>query len=153
MEYQQHYNNVQQPHQQMAPGQSQIGGLSLPDAGTASEKAMMWGGVQQYMPESGYSTQAPSISGSIDPFAQNDMDTNSTAGGASTVQNDWNYNKTVQPAASFAQQQPAQQVSFVLTNLLFRLNFSNLFLDTLYIPNGLCIDHNFDQKCVKSINC
>lgn len=109
MEYQQHYNNVQQPHQQMAPGQSQIGGLSLPDAGTASEKAMMWGGVQQYMPESGYSTQAPSISGSIDPFAQNDMDTNSTAGGASTVQNDWNYNKTVQPAASFAQQQPAQQ--------------------------------------------
>ena len=103
-----------QPHHQMAPGQSQIGGLSLPDVGTASEKAMMWGGVQQYMPESGYSTQAPSISGSIDPFSQNEMES-STTGGASTIQNEWNYNKTVQqtpqqPAASFAQQQA--QVSF-----------------------------------------
>lgn len=116
MEYQQHYN-AQQPHHQMAPGQSQIGGLSLPDVGTASEKAMMWGGVQQYMPESGYSTQAPSISGSIDPFSQNEMES-STTGGSSTIQNEWNYNKTVQPtpqqpAASFAQQQaqatPAQE--------------------------------------------
>lgn len=121
MEYQQHYNV--QAHNQLHPGQSQIGGLSLPDASSSSEKALMWGGSSQYMPESGYSTQAPSISGSIDPFATNNdqldstmsncgnMETNTTAtGGASTVQNDWDYNKNVQQQqqpASFATQQQA----------------------------------------------
>jgi catenin beta 1 len=123
MEYQQIYNQVQ-PHQQMHPGQSQIGGgLSLPDASSSSEKALMWGGSSQYMPESGYSTQAPSISGSIDPFSNNNdqmdstmsvgnMDTNTTTT-TNTVQNDWNYNKNVQqqpqPQAPAAYQQPQQQ--------------------------------------------
>lgn len=109
MEYQQHYNQVQ-PHQQMHPGQSQLPGL-LPDTGSASEKAMMWGGVQQYMPESGYSTQAPSVCGSIDPFSSSEtnnlncMESNASTAGASTIQNDWNYKQNVQ-------QQQQQQQSF-----------------------------------------
>ena len=116
MEYQQQYHQIH-PHQQMHPGQSQLPGL-LPDVGSASEKAMMWGGVQQYMPESGYSTQAPSICGSIDPFANdnngsnmNGMDSGSTTtASASTIQNDWNYKQNVQQQQqqSFAPQQ--QQV-------------------------------------------
>lgn len=111
MEYQQHYN--QQQHNQLHPGQSQIG-LSLPDASSSSEKALMWGGSSQFMPESGYSTQAPSISGSIDPFGTNNneaMDNMSQCGTnmetitTSTVQqNDWNYNKVT----AFAPQQPQQ---------------------------------------------
>lgn len=117
MEYQQHYNQVQ-PHQQMHPGQSQLPGL-LPETGSASEKAMMWGGVQQYMPESGYSTQAPSVCGSIDPFSSNEtnnmncMDSNaSTATGASTIQNDWNYKQNVQQQQQqpFAPQQQAPEL-------------------------------------------
>lgn len=114
MEYQQHYNQVQ-PHQQMHPGQSQLPGL-LPEAGTASEKAMMWGGVQQYMPESGYSTQAPSVCGSIDPFSGNDNANNMNCmeSNASTIQNDWNYKQNVpqqqQQQQSFAPQQQAPEL-------------------------------------------
>ncbi len=114
MDYQQHYNHQHQLH----PGQSHIG---LPDASSSSEKAMMWGGPAQYMPESGYSTQAPSISGSIDPFGQQDqmdntmsqcgMDTTSTVTGS--VQNDWNYNKGIQqqqPPVQYQQQQVKDQL-------------------------------------------
>ena len=106
MDYQQHYG-VQQHHQM---------GLSLPDASSSSEKALMWGSTQ-YMTESGYSTQAPSISGSIDPFGNNDqldstmscnnMDT--TASIATTIapaNADWNYNKMAPPQQQ-QQQQPA----------------------------------------------
>ena len=118
MEYHQQYNQIQ-PHQQMHPGQSQLPGLSLPETSSSSEKAMMWGGVSQYMPESGYSTQAPSISGSIDPFSNENnqldstmsncgnMDNNSNAT-VSTVQNDWNYKQNIQTqqqtTATFSQQ-------------------------------------------------
>ena len=73
---------------------------------------MMWGGTSQYMPESGYSTQAPSISGSIDQFGQQmdntmganqqqqqcSMETNVVSNGAQN--NEWNYNKQ-----QYAQQQ------------------------------------------------
>jgi len=126
MEFQQHYNPQQH---QLHPGQSQIGGvgLSLPDASSSSEKALMWGGASQYMPESGYSTQAPSISGTIDPFGQQDqmdstmsqcgnMDATGTVITNSTVQNDWNststvqnYNKTGLQQQQHTQQYPAQQ--------------------------------------------
>ena len=108
MDYQQHYGvQQQQQHHQM--------GLSLPDASSSSEKALMWGSTQ-YMTESGYSTQAPSISGSIDPFGNNDqldstmscnnMDT--TASIATTIapaNADWNYNNN--KMAPPQQQQPA----------------------------------------------
>jgi len=111
MEYQQHYN--QQHHHQLHPGQSQIG---LPDASSSSEKALMWGGPAQYMPESGYSTQAPSISGSIDPFAQDQMDNTMSQCGMDTTatvtsSGDWNYNKTIQqqPPVQYQQQQQQQQ--------------------------------------------
>jgi len=112
MEYQQHYNQQQHHHHQLHPGQSQIG---LPDASSSSEKALMWGGPAQYMPASGYSTQAPSISGSIDPFGQQDqmdntmsqcgMDTTATVSSSGTVQNDWNYNKSIQQQPSVQYQQ------------------------------------------------
>jgi hypothetical protein len=107
MDYQQHYGVQQQQHHHQM-------GLSLPDASSSSEKALMWGSTQ-YMTESGYSTQAPSISGSIDPFGNNDqldstmscnnMDT--TASIATTIapaNADWNYNKMAPPQQ---QQQPA----------------------------------------------
>lgn len=115
MDYQQHYNAQQ--HNQLHPGQSQMG-LSLPDATSSSEKALMWGS-SNYMTESGYSTQAPSISGSIDPFGSNEIDTtmsNMDTNTTTTVQNDWNYSKGIQPPApqaqqhnSFAPQQQHQQ--------------------------------------------
>jgi len=124
MEYHQQYNQIQ-PHQQMHPGQSQLPGLSLPETSSSSEKAMMWGGVSQYMPESGYSTQAPSISGSIDPFSNENnqldstmsncgnMDNNSNAT-VSTVQNDWNYKQNIQTqqqtTATFSQQPAPEPV-------------------------------------------
>lgn len=102
MEYQQHYN-AQHNHQLQHPGQSQIG---LPDNATSSsEKALMWGGAGQFMPESGYSTQAPSISGSCDPFGQQEqMDNTMSLGGGgngmettTTIQNnEWDYSKNVQ---------------------------------------------------------
>lgn len=117
MEYQQHYNPQQ--HNQLHPGQSQIG-LSLPDASSSSEKALMWGGSSQFMPESGYSTQAPSISGSIDPFGTNNneamdnmsqMETNTT----STVQNDWNYKQQQQQQATFTPQQQHPEAEIIET--------------------------------------
>lgn len=83
-----HYNNM---HQQSMNGLG--GGLSLPDSTSASsnEKALMWSNTQ-YMTESGYSTQAPSIS-SIDAFLNNDqmdstinnMDTTTTAASTSST--------------------------------------------------------------------
>lgn len=74
---QHHYNNTNNMHH----------GLSLPSdssSATSSEKALMWSNTQ-YMTESGYSTQAPSIS-SIDAFLNNEqmdntisnMDTNAS---------------------------------------------------------------------------
>ena len=56
-------------------------GLNLPDTTSSSEKALMWSHTN-YMSESGYSTQAPSIS-SVDQFLSNEqidngMDTSST---------------------------------------------------------------------------
>lgn len=60
---QQHYNPM---HQQS------MNSLNLPDSSASSnEKALMWSNTQ-YMTESGYSTQAPSIS-SIDAFLNNEQ--------------------------------------------------------------------------------
>lgn len=72
-----YYNQQQQAmHHQQMPGKHQAiqqsSGLDLPDASSSSEKALMWSQQQQYMTESGYSTQAPSIS-SIDAFLNNEQ--------------------------------------------------------------------------------
>ena len=80
----------------------QNGGINLPDScPSSSEKALMWS-TTQYMSESGYNTQAPSIS-SIDSFLNNDqMDT--------TINNN-NNQQYVQPVQQqfYQQQQPPQQ--------------------------------------------
>jgi len=116
MDYQQHYSVHQQQHHSM--------GLNLPDASSSSEKALMWGS-SGYMTESGYSTQAPSISGSIDPFGTNNTDqldstmscnnmdttasiTATTIMPAASNSNDWNYNKMASNTAAAAPQPQAQ---------------------------------------------
>lgn len=109
-----HYNNM---HQQSMNGLG--GGLSLPDSSSASsnEKALMWSNTQ-YMTESGYSTQAPSIS-SIDAFLNNDqmdstinnMDTTTTAASTSSTlmppqAADWNQQQQQQQQQKYPVQQP-----------------------------------------------
>lgn len=103
MEYHQH--NHHQHHAQF--NHNGPHGLSLPDSSTSSsEKALMWSNTQ-YMTESGYSTQAPSIS-SIDAFLNNDqMDTtinnNQMETGVNLQQ------VQVQPPQQQQQQAPAPQ--------------------------------------------
>lgn len=63
-----YYHQQQQQHL-MAPAKPD---LNLPDASSSSEKALMWSQQAGYMCESGYATQAPSIS-SIDAFLNNEQ--------------------------------------------------------------------------------
>ena len=56
----------------MAPAINNKPDLNLPDASSSSEKALMWSQQAGYMCESGYATQAPSIS-SIDAFLNNEQ--------------------------------------------------------------------------------
>lgn len=124
-----HTQHQQQQHHYGNPmHQQSMSGLSLPDSSSsANEKALMWSNTQ-YMTESGYSTQAPSIS-SIDAFLNNDqmdstinnMDTTTTAASTSSTvmpncnqPADWNMpkqqqNYPMQPMQPQPQQQPPQQ--------------------------------------------
>jgi hypothetical protein len=111
MEYHHHHN----PHHAVQfSGNSgphhHHSGLSLPDAPTSSEKALMWSNTQ-YMTESGYSTQAPSIS-SIDAFLNNDqMDTtiNNNPMDTNVVHMPSNVQSQQQPNAEWTSLQPATQ--------------------------------------------
>lgn len=100
-----HHSNQHTMQHQNYYGQSS-GGLNLPDASQSSEKALMWGQTN-YMSESGYSTQAPSIS-SIDAFLNNEqMDSTmhnmdnessiSSATGMNQIQTDWNTGPKTSP--------------------------------------------------------
>lgn len=99
-----HHQHHHHQHQQ-----AYFGGAPLPDSSSSSEKALMWSNTQ-YMSESGYSTQAPSIS-SIDAFLNNEqMDstmhnldsTSSVANTNNAPTIEWNGPATAVPA-----QQPA----------------------------------------------
>ena len=106
-----YYSNSSNNHHQI--GHINGPGLNLPDASSSSEKALGWSH-SQYMTESGYSTQAPSIS-SIDQFINNEqmdsaMDTLSGSSYVSSAQSttiqgatEWNYKM------AFPQQQQQQQ--------------------------------------------
>ena len=119
MEYHQNIAHNHQQQQQMygyAP-QHTSSGLSLPDAPTSSEKALMWS-TTTYMSESGYSTQAPSIS-SIDAFLNNEqMDsTMQHMDNASTISAATSHTQVNQTQQQLPQQQmaplppPASQVA------------------------------------------
>jgi hypothetical protein len=99
---QQHYSAAPPP-----PGQSNIG---LPDSqqASSSEKALMWS-AGTYMTESGYSTQAPSIS-SIDAFLNNEQidSTMQNIETASTVSSTVNTTTKTAPAKVVEQPQYVQ---------------------------------------------
>jgi hypothetical protein len=71
MDYHHHQQQQQQLHHHHHHQQQYFGASGLPDSSSSSEKALMWSNTQ-YMSESGYSTQAPSIS-SIDTFLNNEQ--------------------------------------------------------------------------------